>query len=554
MKIFLFLAALSSISCQERDTIIKWLNDVQDFDSFASFMHKIDFDFEKKSKSKRPLVYRVDIMENSGDFNGRKDKDDLPDDFGTIRFQAEEDQNLHSLTGHFQHGFLEGPAILSYVDKSKLFTWFNSNGKNNLNFGPIVKIMSQEQSDETLITSRVEFQDSQWVVTAHEIALYIHKNMTISLPILEKDSKCPILLWDEDRNTFSMEKIKKIHIENGFYFIDQPDEMHEIDIDVPEHFELVNLTTEEYFIVMASLSLLKCRREARPSKTLIKYEDLENDPNVTGPYVKSIEETKLLRQQSILDSGGQESEKCANLLTNVISWPLKGQVESALFPCYEGSGSKWTLWLLQEASGIGTLNSNFFSVKSLFPRGGIFIKTHYRAKSLIQRLWMLLLRPKAVLLQRNPFGAILSFIKHIVKGDPTDPSQIEDKVLDRDVEKINKFAQNEIQRWKRIALDFITLTPDLLVINYEEFVKDPLSQIRTVLRFINVDINEKRIKCIEKYPNTIFRRPKMETAKKTKEFFFEEIKSEIESAILEVQTALDKRSKSNQKSRIENKR
>ena len=87
-------------------------------------------------------------------------------------------------------------------------------------------------------------------------------------------------------------------------------------------------------------------------------------------------------------------------------------------------------------------------------------------------------------------------------------------------------------------MDWITISPRLLVLHYEHFKTSAgiVKQLERVHRFINYPVDDKRIECIVKHPATNFKRkwkPKI-----TKETFNREMRVKIDSVIAEVQTLL----------------
>lgn len=47
--------------------------------------------------------------------------------------------------------------------------------------------------------------------------------------------------------------------------------------------------------------------------------------------------------------------------------------------------------------------------------------------------------------------------------------------------------------------NFLKYTPNLLVIFYENLVKDPLKEVQKIVNFLGFEIDPKRLKCLEKY-------------------------------------------------------
>ena len=90
--------------------------------------------------------------------------------------------------------------------------------------------------------------------------------------------------------------------------------------------------------------------------------------------------------------------------------------------------------------------------------------------------------------------------------------------------------------WLDIVYDWISVSPDLLVLHYENFLLDPLPQLEKILDFLPFPLITDRLKCIQKNPSTKYKRkwrPKIPDS-----VFPDEIKYEIDFGIEKVQMML----------------
>ena len=123
---------------------------------------------------------------------------------------------------------------------------------------------------------------------------------------------------------------------------------------------------------------------------------------------------------------------------------------------------------------------------------------------------------KGILLIRNPFKAILSAFRHQTVGVHSNSLiALRVNILSafthnsKENEAFNgkefeKFVINHIKVWKEIVEDWIYLG-EVLVVHYEEVVDDKMAEVERILRFLNLDIDRRRMECL-KYANLDFYR------------------------------------------------
>ena len=60
-----------------------------------------------------------------------------------------------------------------------------------------------------------------------------------------------------------------------------------------------------------------------------------------------------------------------------------------------------------------------------------------------------------------------------------------------------KFALNQINKWRDIILDWVILGREVLVVYFEDFVKNKTNQMEKILDFLKVSKNLDRINCVK---------------------------------------------------------
>ena len=93
---------------------------------------------------------------------------------------------------------------------------------------------------------------------------------------------------------------------------------------------------------------------------------------------------------------------------------------------------------------------------------------------------------EAVVLIRNPWDALRSSWNHL--QEKTD--------LDVGSPEFQRFAVEEIKKWRDIAVDWLATSPNLLVVHYEHLREDPERELRRVVSFLGLEPDEQRFSCM----------------------------------------------------------
>ena len=107
---------------------------------------------------------------------------------------------------------------------------------------------------------------------------------------------------------------------------------------------------------------------------------------------------------------------------------------------------------------------------------------------------------------RNPYRAILSAYQHQMNGvhfgsDVQLRNNIVEALENRNkkigTDDFEKFALNQINKWRDIILDWVILGREVLVVYFEDFVKNKTNQMEKILDFLKVSKNLDRINCVK---------------------------------------------------------
>ena len=124
-----------------------------------------------------------------------------------------------------------------------------------------------------------------------------------------------------------------------------------LSIQIPNHIKVEIKTQYDLIEAISSIHILQCAKKTfQPYQSVIKDENkfrMEDQPK--REYAMQINKRRMIRKADISET----DPTCADLVTKVKQWPTKGSIHQVMFPCFPGSGSKWTSDLVEEISGIG---------------------------------------------------------------------------------------------------------------------------------------------------------------------------------------------------------
>ncbi len=101
-----------------------------------------------------------------------------------------------------------------------------------------------------------------------------------------------------------------------------------------------------------------------------------------------------------------------------------------------------------------------------------------------------------------------------------------------------RFAQNEAEQWRILALDYLHLCRDKYVSFYEDIKQNQEKELRRFLKFFRVvPLEEKRFDCLRRHPMNKHHRRRKDRGKLSI-FYCSEARETVERAVEEVRNAL----------------
>ena len=239
-----------------------------------------------------------------------------------------------------------------------------------------------------------------------------------------------------------------------------------------------------------------------------------------------------------------EHLNCSGLLdSSLVSSPRTALVG------YPGSGNSWVRILLEISTGASTCSDR--SQKHL-DGGCVLTLTHHlvrlaRDSSRLDNL--VHFSGRAVLLIRDPLGAVLSAYRHQMFGVHSGSeirlrtnllaalSTRERQHENIDQEHFARFALEQLDMWRNIIIDWVVLGTEVLVVHYEDFLEDKIGQLRKIIRFLGLTEDPRRLQCVQFASLEFYKRPPTNLRKK---LFTDQLKSQFYKVVEEVNTILKK--------------
>ena len=91
------------------------------------------------------------------------------------------------------------------------------------------------------------------------------------------------------------------------------------------------------------------------------------------------------------------------------------------------------------------------------------------------------------------------------------------------------------------ALDWLIVSKDILVIHYEDFKTDLEKELRLMHRFLNLNVDDKRLECLIKNPVNLWKRKVKPVIKNKTEIYKPHVKKSLDQAIDLLQSILKAR-------------
>lgn len=201
----------------------------------------------------------------------------------------------------------------------------------------------------------------------------------------------------------------------------------------------------------------------------------------------------LDRGKSPAQDGYQHTERtdCSSMSRNAYesapySMPM---VALASFP---RSGNSWTRKMLHFATQIYT--GSVYEERTGSNGNTLCVKTHEHDIETIRTF-----DHGAILLLRNPRHSLVSefFRVNVKEGNMTNEEAVQ--ILKTRPQTWSNFMNWRIERWRSTNTDWILHSKRLLIIFYEELVKDPIKELTKMLQFLNQTVSRDRLFCTKKF-------------------------------------------------------
>ncbi|PIK38909.1 putative WSC domain-containing protein 2 [Apostichopus japonicus] len=178
-----------------------------------------------------------------------------------------------------------------------------------------------------------------------------------------------------------------------------------------------------------------------------------------------------------------------------------------------GSGNTWLRYLIERATGI--YSGSIYDDKELMKGGFVGEKQRpYTGRTIVVKMHEIK-RPlkinRTILLVRDPYDAILSDFNRRTGSDTED---VHTRVVQESLYKTRawpKCVKDSAGGMKYLLDKVVTLlAPDgrLLVVYYHDLKNDLQEQLRRIIKFVGLSVDEQRLKCTLKMSEGLFRRPR----------------------------------------------
>ncbi|XP_071946552.1 sialate:O-sulfotransferase 2-like [Antedon mediterranea] len=214
-------------------------------------------------------------------------------------------------------------------------------------------------------------------------------------------------------------------------------------------------------------------------------------------------------------------------------------VSLASFP---GSGNTWVRYLIERATGIYTgsyyndgelSKKGFLGEREHYKKGTtVVIKTHRFDEDHIREF------DAGIVVIRNPYDAMVSEHNRKFGGHTghANPSQYKQGTEWTD------FVLGKSRTWTNTALNWLLYQPNVHVVHYEHLKADIYGELKKIVQFLKLPVNENRLLCVASDPVGKFKRP---PAPKNKQLefdpFTEDMREMVSLYIKSVAMALEAR-------------
>ena len=205
-----------------------------------------------------------------------------------------------------------------------------------------------------------------------------------------------------------------------------------------------------------------------------------------------------------------EDPECSGL---VVRFAKNSSLPLTALASFPGSGNTWLRYLVQGASGIftGSIYGNQDLATGGFPGE---VRDHTDGSTILQKTHchfichidnhVDMFGGRAIVIIRNPYKAILSYWNLITthsQSNIANETRFQTKTF-------RAFVISEAAGWLDVIEFWTKFGKNLYFVAYEDLCKDPIEEIRKLLRHLNIAEQEDRLHCVRKNleGNFFFRR------------------------------------------------
>jgi hypothetical protein len=307
-----------------------------------------------------------------------------------------------------------------------------------------------------------------------------------------------------------------------------------------ERFKLQNLGGRHCtFLAAGLLSLVNLTiffcwsLEQSSRRQLFKYFSLEqpNDEEIGYPAQVIV--------SNALDIGYRPWGNDPDCREYTVRFIRNGSQPKMALMSYPGSGNTWIRGIIERLSGYFT--GSIYADKDIYVKGSIIFHFKFATENvqiescrigfygegvpidcgctIVQKTHDLqrndyqpFINKSAILIIRNPYGALVSYRNFRTTGNSHTASASLTQFTGLEWEK---FVTTEIVGWKTKVLEWIPRIGHGGILLYDDVLKDKRNQFRNLMRYLGLEVDERRLDCVIKHDFSSFKRNSTPTTNET---------------------------------------
>ncbi|KAL7644116.1 UNVERIFIED_CONTAM: hypothetical protein RMT77_004939 [Armadillidium vulgare] len=238
-----------------------------------------------------------------------------------------------------------------------------------------------------------------------------------------------------------------------------------------------------------------------------------------------------------------QNEEAFNYLKNYKPWPddpicskfitkFGKNLPLVYLVSFPRSGNTWVRYLLEGATGIFT--GTIYNDTDLYKLGFLGEKEpHKSGRVIIVKTHRLPLPDSKYIEDDTPTIVVIRNLKESLTSfwSYSQHKDLFEKNNPRTFESsdFHSHTVKHINHWQRIYEDLLLWSRNILIIFYEHLLKDPIKEVKEILKFLEFPFQEERIRCLQNNFNGKAKRAKVHINP-----FSEEEKSQMEKALASV--------------------